>query len=192
MANPRKNLKRVREDGGDARMDRATDSRETNQDRELTDEERVDMLRRTLFQSSLPDLPRIPGFHVFWATTTNPRDPVHGRLRLGYSIIKTSDVPGWEELSIKTGEYAGAIGINEMIGMKIPLHLYESFMREVHHDEPLRQEQAIFESHIAANEVAMQSARRGGQVKAPVIEAGSEGLGQAREAPVFSQDEQDG
>lgn len=191
MANPRRNLKRAREDSG-ARSDRAMDNREITQDRVLTDEERVDMLRRSFFQSSLPDLPRIQGYHVFWATTTNPRDPVHGRLRLGYEIIKASEIPGWDTMSLKTGDYAGAIGVNEMIAMKLPLHLYEAYMRENHHDAPLREEEAIYASHHSVNEQAMQAAKRGGRMKGPMIEAGTEELGQAREAPVFSNAEYEG
>lgn len=181
-------IKRARA-GGESRVKRAMTDRKVTEDRELTDNERVDLLRRSFFQSSLPDLPKIPGYHVFWATTTNPRDPIHGRLRLGYEFIKPHEIPGFETLSLKTGEYAGCIGVNEMVAMKLPLHLFEAYMRENHHDSPMREQESIYNEALAANEQALQSARRGGKVKGPVIEGGTEELGQAREPPNFSETE---
>lgn len=181
-------LKRARA-GGKVREDRAMTNRTVTQDRELSDSERVDMLRRSFFQSSLPDLPKIPGYHVFWATTTNPRDSVHSRLRLGYEFIKPSEIPEFENLSLKTGDYAGCIGINEMVAMKLPLHLYQAYMQEVHHDAPAREQESIYSDALAANEQALQGARRGGKVKGPVIETGTEELGAAREPPNFSESE---
>jgi hypothetical protein len=183
-----KAIKRSRA-SGESRKDRASEDRRVTADRQLTDSERLDLLRRANFQTALPDLPKIPGWHVFWATTTNRNDPIHGRLRLGYEFIKPSDVPGFESYSLKTGDYAGCIGVNEMIAMKLPLHLYEAYMRENHHDEPYRQQEAIYNESFAANEQALQSARRGGKAKGPVIEAGTEELGQSREAPNFSETE---
>jgi hypothetical protein len=147
------------------------------------------MLRRTFFQSALPDIPKIEGYHVCWLTTTNPRDPVHGRMRLGYTIIQANEIPGFEHLGMKTGDYPGAIGVNEMIAAKLPLHLYEAFMREVHFDAPLREEEAIYSDALAVNEQVMRAAKRGGQMKGPLIEAGTQELGSAREPPTFSQHE---
>jgi hypothetical protein len=188
----RKPVKRARE-MAESRKDRAAESREITQNRELTDEERVDEFRRSFFQSSLPDLPKIPGYHTFWATTQNPRDPIHRRVRLGYEIIQATDIPGWEHLGMKSGDFPGAINVNEMIAMKIPLHLYEAYMRENHHDAPQREEEAIYARAMTeATEQAGQFAKRGGGIKAPVIEAGMEELGKAREVPTFSQDDQFG
>lgn len=191
MSDPRNPIKRVRK-SEQARAARAMSNRAVTEDRALSDEERVDLFRRSFFQSSLPDLPKIPGYHVFWATTTNPRDPVHGRMRLGYDFIRAEELPGWEMMSVKTGDYAGCIGVNEMIAMKIPLHLYEAYMREAHHDAPMREEEAIYNEAMGASEVAMQAARRGGRMKGPIIEAGTEELGTAREPPVFSTEDQEG
>jgi hypothetical protein len=140
------------------------------------------MFRKRFFQSSLPDLPKIPGYHTCWLTTTNPRDPIHGRIRLGYSILKSSELPGWEYVSLKTGEYAGCIGVNEMLASKIPTPLFEAYMREVHHDQPLEEERRIYE----ANEMKAEDARR---MRAKlVIESGSEDLAQAPEPPPFSEE----
>ena len=187
MTNPRVPIKRARKTGGN-RESRVASNRQVTESRVLSDEERVDLLRRSFFQSSLPDLPKIPGYHPFWATTTNPRDPIHGRLRLGYEFITPDDVAGYgfETITQKTGDYTGCILVNEMIAMKLPLHLYESFMREVHHDAPFREEESIYSEAMGAGEQAAQAARRGGRLKGPVIEPGTEELGMAREPPNFS------
>ena len=189
MKSSRQSLKRARSESGTVANDRSEQDRKFSQNREYTDAERVDMLRRSLFQSHLPDLPRIPGYHVCWLTTTNSRDPIHGRLRLGYELIKASEVPEFDALGMKTGEYAGCIGVNEMIAAKLPLHLYEAYMREVHHDAPLREQEAIYNNALVVGEQAAQAAKRGGSLKPPVVEGGTEGLGSAREAPIFGIDE---
>ena len=75
-----------------------------------------------------------------WLTTTNPRDSIQQRIRLGYEPVKPEDIPGWEYASIKTGEWQGFIGINEMLAFKLPMSLYEKFMMEAHHDAPNREE----------------------------------------------------
>lgn len=184
MSELRKPVKRVRK-LSDSRADRRSDDRNNSQNREFTDAERVDMLRRSFFQSALPDIPPIEGYHVCWLTTQNPRDPIHGRLRLGYELIKGSEIPGFEHLGLKTGDYPGVIGVNEMVAAKIPFHLYDAFMREVHFDQPLREEEAIYTNALQAGEEAAQAAKRGGRMKAPVIEPGTQELGQARATPSF-------
>jgi hypothetical protein len=103
------------------------------------------MFRNQLFNDALPDLPNIPGFHVCWLTTTNPRDPIHRRMQLGYEPVKPEEVPGMEYASVKTGEWVGFIGVNEMLAFKLPESLYERFMQEAHHDAPLREENKLAE-----------------------------------------------
>jgi hypothetical protein len=61
--------------------------------------------------------------------------------------------------SIKTGEYAGMIGVNEMLAFKLPLSLYEKFMQEAHHDAPLREEDKLAE---VAEMMREQAERSGG------------------------------
>lgn len=188
----RSNLKRARAEAQGSRKNRSSSDRPIRENRELSDSERVDMLRRSFFQSALPDLPKIPGYHNCWLTTQNPRDPVHGRLRLGYELILEDEVPGFEHLGIKDGPFKGAISVNEMIAAKLPMHLYESFMRSVHYEAPMQEEEAIYTEAMNANETAMQTARRGGQMKAPIIEVGTQELGQPRGVPTFgTQDEYD-
>jgi len=109
----------------------------------LEDDERLTEFRKQFYQSVLPDLPKIPGWHVCWLTTTNPADSIQRRTRLGYEPIKASEIPGWEYASIKTGTYEGCIGVNEMIAFKLPLELYEAFMYESHHAQPLAEEEKL-------------------------------------------------
>ena len=126
-----------------AREPRDMQERNVKENREISDEERVEMFRHQFFQSALPDLPKIPGYHTCWLTTTNPRDSVQTRMRLGYEAIKPSDVPGWEYATLKTGEYAGFIGVNEMLAFKLPMRLYEAFMTEAHFNAPLREDEKL-------------------------------------------------
>lgn len=145
---------------GSSRKSRESEDRRITEDRQLSDSERLDEFRKTFFQSALPDLPPIPGYHVCWLTTENPRDPVHGRIRLGYEPIKAHDIPGWEHASLKTGEWAGCVGVNEMIAFKLPLHLYEAYMKEAHHTQPLMEETALNEARERAEQEASALARK--------------------------------
>jgi hypothetical protein len=134
---------RVKKSAGDARESRAVEDRTKTESRELSDDERVEMFRHQFFQSSLPDLPMIPGWHMCWLTTTNPRDSIQTRIRLGYQPVKAEDVPGWEYATLKTGDWQGFIGVNEMLAFKLPMSLYLKFMQEAHHDAPLREEEKL-------------------------------------------------
>lgn len=184
MANPRKSIKRIRKDTA-GREERAMNDRAITQRRQLTDEDRVELLRRANFQSSLPNLPRIPGYHVCWVSTTHPSDTPQGREQLGYTYITRDEVPEFTYTDQKSSDFPGVVSWREMIGMKIELHRYQMFMEELHHNEPARSEEKIFNEALQAGEVAAQAAKRGGKMRAPVVEGGTEELGQAREAPNF-------
>jgi len=129
-----------------ARPSRESENREVVENRTVTEDERLEMFRQQLFNDALPDLPKIPGYHLCWLTTTNPRDPIHRRMQLGYEPLKAEDIPGMEYASIKTGEWAGMIGVNEMVAFKLPESLYQAFMREAHHDAPMREEHKLAET----------------------------------------------
>lgn len=137
---------RLKKELGVGRQSRDMEDRQVTQNREVTDDDRLEMFRAQLFNDALPDLPNIPGYHMCWLTTTNPRDPIHRRIQLGYEPIKASEVPGMEFASVKTGEWAGMIGVNEMIAFKLPETLYQRFMQEAHHDAPLREENKLAET----------------------------------------------
>ena len=64
---------RLNKSAGTNRNNRAMTDRAVTQNREVTEDERVEMFRQSFFQSSLPDLPKLPGWHCCWLTTTNPR-----------------------------------------------------------------------------------------------------------------------
>lgn len=144
-------LKKVTDPG---RVNRAMQDRQITENREISDDERVEAFRTQFIQSALPDLPKIPGYHLCWLTTTNPRDSIHARMRMGYSPVKPEDVPGWEYASIKTGEWTGMIGVNEMLAFKIPTSLYEKYMVEVHHNAPLSENEKLTATADAIREQA--------------------------------------
>lgn len=124
---------------------RGLEDREATEKREISDEERLEMFRMQLFNDVLPDIPPIKGYHICWLTTTNPRDSIQKRMRLGYEPVKPEDVPGagLEYATLKTGEHAGLIGVNEMVAFKLPESLYQMYMAEAHYHDPRRQEEGI-------------------------------------------------
>lgn len=137
---------RLKKELGAGRQSREMEDRQVVENRNVTDDDRLEMFRAQLFNDALPDLPDMPGYHVCWLTTTNPRDPIHRRIQLGYEPIKAAEVPGMEFASVKTGEWSGLIGVNEMIAFKLPMSLYQRFMQEAHHDAPLREENKLAET----------------------------------------------
>lgn len=162
MARPRKRNTDTRlgdRELGDLRESRAMNDRATTENRELTDSQRLDEFRSQFFQSALPDLPKIPGYHVCWLTTTNPRDSIQGRMRLGYEPIRAEEIPGWEHASLKSGDWEGCVGVNEMVAFKLPEHLYEQFMRYNHFDQPNEEEEKLAEARRRAEVEASQVAR---------------------------------
>lgn len=125
------------------RTSRRSQERQVTESRELTEDDRLAMFRNTLFNDALPDLPNIPGYHTCWLTTSNPSDPIHRRVQLGYELLRADEVPGLEYASLKTGDYAGIVGVNEMIAAKLPMSLYQGFMQEAHHRRPAEEEEML-------------------------------------------------
>lgn len=113
-------------------------------DEGLTDDERFDFFVQSYDNSVLPDLPPMPGYHICWLTTTNPRDPIARRIRMGYEPIRADDLGhGWADTGLKTGDLSGVVAINEMVAAKIPTTLYQRYMRELHHTRPLSDEEKL-------------------------------------------------
>ena len=150
-------LKRELDDG---RRPRAAQDRHVTEDRQMSDDERLEMFRMQLYNDHLPNIPDIPGYHVCWLTTTNKSDTIQQRMRLGYELIRAEDVPGMELVTQKTGEYAGCIAVNEMLAAKLPLSLYYRYMQEAHHDAPLREEDKLAETAEIMREQAERSGSR--------------------------------
>ena len=144
-----------------SRQSRAAEDRNITENREMTDDERLEMFRMNLYNDHLPNIPDIPGYHVCWLTTTNKSDTIQQRSRLGYELIRAEDVPGMELVTQKTGEYAGCVAVNEMLAAKLPLSLYYRYMQEAHHDAPLREEEKLEETATLMRE---QAERAGGRL----------------------------
>jgi hypothetical protein len=147
------------------RANRAMRDRAITSNRNVTDAERLTMFRQTMFQSALPDLPKIQGYHVCWLTTTNPGDSVESRLRLGYEPITPEDIPGWEHSTLKSGNWEGCIGVNEMVAFKLPSHLYQEYMRIAHHEQPQEQQEMLEANALSVAEQAKKTAKRHKGVK---------------------------
>jgi hypothetical protein len=170
------NDERLKKSAGDLRTNRAMEDRAVTHDRAISDDDRVEMFRQQFFNSSLPDLPKIPGWHMCWLTTTNPRDSIQGRIRLGYEPVKPEDVPGWEYATLKTGDWAGFIGVNEMLAFKLPMSLYSRFMQEAHHSAPLREEEKLTDTAEFLEQQARSSKSK------LMVGEGNMEMGQQREA----------
>jgi hypothetical protein len=151
---------RLKKELGVARRSRGMDDRQVTENRAVSDDERLEMFRMQMHNDALPDLPNLPGFHVCWLTTTNPRDPIHRRMQLGYEPVKPEEVPGLEFATQKTGEWVGFIAVNEMLAFKLPESLYQAFMKEAHYDAPLREENKLAETAEIMREQAERSGSR--------------------------------
>lgn len=157
---------------------RSQDARSETENR-VSKEDRLAMFRNQLFNSALPQLPDIPGHHLCWLTTTNPRDSIIMRQRLGYELLKSSDFPGFELVTQKTGDYTGCIAVNEMLAAKLPLDLYEMYMTEAHHNAPNQEENKL----SAVLDTIAQAARAKGAEVIP--EEGNAELGKNSARPIF-------
>jgi hypothetical protein len=142
--------------------------------------ERRRMFRSEWVQESLPSPPPIPGFHVCWLSTTNGYDPIHKRLRMGYTAVKIEEVPGFENYKVKAGEHEGFVACNEMLLYKIPEDIYQEIMAELHHYAPQDEADKI---RIQAEQVqgSDSNGKRLGQLEGEGIQS----LDQARPVPVF-------
>ncbi len=127
-------LKKDLQAGG--RESRATQDRRAASDELVSQQERRRMFRNEWIQESLPKPPDIAGYHLIWLSTTNGYDPIHKRLRMGYTPVTIDEVPGFENYKVKAGEQAGYVACNEMLLYKIPLDLYQQIMEELHHYAP--------------------------------------------------------
>lgn len=179
---------RRKKSASSSRKDRTVEDRkDLATERVITDEQRLDEFRKSFFQSVLPDLPPISGYHVCWLTTTNPRDSIAGRVRLGYEPVKVADVPGWEHASLKGGEWQGCIGVNEMIAFKLPMSLYEAYMREAHHTQPLYEEEKLSSVLDTIREEAAANAKSGSRGIKFEVEEGMAELGQDLDPGSFAE-----
>lgn len=128
-------------------------------ERDDNEEQYFANFRGSMGQSKLPNLPNIPGYHTCWLSTSHPWDPIQYRLRIGYELIRLEEcATDMGAAALKTGEYPGVVAVSEMVGAKIPLNLYNRYMRENHEREPLEQEVGL-RSHVERMRREIESAR---------------------------------
>ena len=113
--------------------------REAPEDTFVSSDERRKMWKDEWTQSALPNVPELKGWHVCWLSTTNSYDSIDKRIRLGYTPVKSEEIPGFENYRVKAGEHDGCIACNEMILFKIPETVYQDIMAHFHHDMPLEE-----------------------------------------------------
>lgn len=150
-----------RASGSEARADRLASDRAATENRETNDatrlEEKLAILRDV--NTKLPSPPEIPGYHLCWLTTTNQSDPLEHRFRLGYELVKPSELPGFALPTQQSGEVASdRIVINEMVLAKIEKNQWLAYMKHLHHDLPLEQ------ANNLKNSVQIQEDGRGRKV----------------------------
>jgi len=127
------------------RGDRASsdDERTQKDGTSMTAAERRAMLRTEWTQEVLPTPPKQAGWHFCWLSTTNSTDPIYKRVQKGYQLVKASEIPGWTQYRVDSGEYADCIAVNEMILSKIPEDLYQDIMLYLHHELPMEEEEML-------------------------------------------------
>jgi hypothetical protein len=119
------------------------DSRASPESNFALSQERRRMFRDEFLQEALPTAPEIPGFHCCWLSTTHQYDPIHRRMRIGYTPVKADEVPGFENFRVKAGEMEGFVACNEMVLYKLPMDIYLDYMAEVHHYAPNDEQEKI-------------------------------------------------
>ena len=114
---------RIKKSLNDGRESRGAEDHERlpPEDQMAFSEEQMQMFFDEWQQQAMPKLPDIPGWHVCWLSTTNIYDSVDKRIRMGYQAVKPEEVPGYEHMRVKSGEFAGLISINELVMFKIPM-----------------------------------------------------------------------
>ena len=162
---------------------RDADDREDYDERDEGEDEFIANFRDSLSQSNLPDLPKIPGYHVCWISTAHQSDTVQHRLRIGYELLTKDECNrDMGPNTHNTGDYADIVAVKEMLAAKIPLRLYNKYMRIAHHDAPREQEFDIRSSVEAMRQEAAVREMR-------LTEGdGTAGLGKgANSMPVFTE-----
>lgn len=152
MASDSRNDERIakRTSSGDVRADRLSMDRQITENREVSDSIRLQERRAMLRDSNtlLPAPPPIDGYHLVWLTTSNARDPLEGRFRRGYELVKPTELPDFKFSTQKSGESLSEdrIQINEMVLAKIALDLWREDMKYLHYDLPKESISALKDS----------------------------------------------
>lgn len=122
-----------------------TESERTrDEERELSDEERIAAFRKRKFQSILPDPPRIPGYHCCWLSTENSADSISDRQQLGYELVTWAEVRGWGHANANTSAQEGeVVRVREMVLAKLAERYHGEYMHINHHERPAQNDESI-------------------------------------------------
>jgi len=174
---------RLKKNANAGRESRALEdnSRKAPEDNFVSSEERRRAFRSEWLQEALPTPPAIPGFHPCWLSTTNQYDPIHKRLRMGYTPVKAEEVQGFEAYKVKSGEHEGFVACNEMLLFKIPMDVYQDIMAEMHHHAPLDEQEKI-----RVQQEQLLNARDSTGKSLVQIEGSGMNFDQTVKAPMFS------
>ena len=155
-------------------------SRAAPEQKFVSSEERRRMFRSEWLQEALPTPPEIPGFHLCWLSSTNQYDPIHERLRMGYTPVKAEELPGFENYRVKAGEMGGFVACNEMILYKMPEEVYQEIMMEMHHNAPLDEQEKI-----KVQQDQLLNAKDSSGNRLGMVEGDGMNFDQTTRAPVF-------
>ena len=142
--------------------------------------ERKRAFRAEWQQEALPTPPEIPGYHLCWLSTTNPYDPIHKRMGMGYILVKAEEIPGFEHLKVKSGEYVGCVSVNEMILFKLPMEIYQDAMVQMHHEAPMEEQEKV-----AQQQEQLLNARDSNGKNLGMVEGDGMKFDMSRQAPLF-------
>jgi len=173
-------LKKNTNAGRESRGATADKSRAAPEEGFVSSEERRRMFRSEWVQEALPTPPEIPGFHLCWLSTTNQYDPIHKRLRMGYTPVKAEEIPGFENYRVKAGEQEGFVACNEMVLYKMPEEIYQEIMAEMHHYAPMDEQEKIKVQQDQLLNAKDSNGKRLGQVEGDGME-----FDLSKQAPVF-------
>lgn len=162
--------------------ERGLNEREMAEERELFEDERLELFLDTQHQTVLPNLPRMDGYHVCWLTTSNPRDSISWRQSIGYELVMVDDCPGWQGVGSQDGDYRGIVRVNEMVAGRIPITLYNKLMNAVGHSLPMREEEKL-----RAQSQALRERAEARQIQVQEGEGTADIVQRAGPMPVFTE-----
>lgn len=118
----------------------------------LSDEEFASLLDSGFDDNRLPSVPKIPGFHCCWLSSSNPYDTIAKRQRLGYVPVRNAEVPGMMSLEPGVQKDDAVVTCHEMVLHKIADRRYQALMTHYHHAKPLADERGALERIKAGND----------------------------------------
>jgi len=125
-------------------------------ERGLSTAELIAKFRTEMFNNVLPRVPEIPGYHTCWLSLNHQNDPIAHRESQGYTRVTPQELPGMAHMTVGDGPYAGCIGHREMVLFKIPIEVYQAYMKIAHHERPYEQEERVRDTARRMREIARE------------------------------------